>query len=87
MNSIFNGGNSELDTSSETSSLQGISAEQFCKLCGSQHVIIRRSKIIRDALNFYKSKHITSRKLHVKFDALGDRWRDKGTLLFLLGYF
>ena len=68
MNWIFNGGNSELDTSIETSSLQGIRAEQFCKLCGSQHVIIRRSIVIRDALNFYKSEYITSGNLYVKFD-------------------
>lgn len=68
INRIFIGGTSELDTSSDASSLQGIGAEQYTKLCGIQQVIIRRSKIISDTLNFYKSNDITSNKLYVKFD-------------------
>ena len=57
-----------LSTSNETSSLQSIRAEQFSKLCGIHQVIIQRSKIISDALNFYKSYDVTSSKLYVKFD-------------------
>ena len=68
INRIFTGGTSELDISSDASSLQGIGAEQYTKLCGIQQVIIRRSKIISDALNFYESNDITSNKLYVKFD-------------------
>ena len=57
-----------LSTSNETSSLQSIRAEQFSKRCGIHQVIIQRSKIISDALNFYKSYDFTSSKLYVKFD-------------------
>ena len=68
INHIFNGGTSELSTSSETSSLQSIRAEQFSKLCGIHQVIIQRSKIISDAVNFYKSYDVTSSNLYVKFN-------------------
>ena len=78
-----------MSTSSETSSLQSIRAEQFSKLCGFQQVIIRGSKIISDALNFYKSYDITSSKLYVKFDGEEGEGLDGVTrvLLFLLGHF